>query len=1594
MKLVFVLDFFFWLIGLSSLDTHFQAQELDPTFWENSECVPALLSDIQGSSEYVFCAGDEVLLEVFSNSVDSPVFTWYADQELTVIISQGPELVLDNSLSLEKVFVSVEGKNTCRSDVGEAKQVDVRFHSISEPLLPRGLSYFSPQGFGVEIVAEYPDPAQSDIFEFHWFDDVGSLIEVSSVFTVDKELPRGFYQYSVASKNSLTGCISNRLEFTVVVDDTEIPLDNCTEAGSYTISSNICPSCTVDLPDNAVDYNMETYSELRAVKNTFNGGYIGQNLIFPIVGNKGDSVSVSLSFPGWNEQLDKLSSISLSLYNGTRKVSSEYFLNTDAVHVKRAGEVYKFTIPADLQDNSESYVSVLVKSYTALPDFFANVRVHMAEMIFAIPTYPLDPFTTCEGTSTRISAIPGENTFLRWYSTERGGVELSSGNGYTTPKLSVPGEYTYWVSVFRSNCESYARYPVRVTVTARPTLSDIEVEGGGEYCYGDVVVLKPGIQKDSQFSQEEIKFLWYHDALGVNKVTSTEKIELTPEGNLILQDYMPGEYSFFLSAGTDASCMLLPPDFKKVEFNIREEIQPPVFSNSEIELCSELTPTLEILKATENVQVKWYQDQTLQSPLPLTTLLKDGVTYYAVTVNQYNCESIQSAPVTVSLISCAPVLSITKSYIDSTSFTVISGEELSYSIVIRNDGLFTAYDLLLDDPLPAGTSYVSSTPEGELGSGKVSWSLDSLRGGESRVFELRLLVSPSLEEGTVLRNTAYLTGPDGELEDESEPVTVLRESSLRVEKELLSSGSVYPGDTVRYRISVDNSGPSDASLLRLVDDLPDELEYVGSEGGAYQSATHEVIWELERLGVGARASFELVTRVSLSREPGLIRNSVIVLDRNDEEEDTDTNEEVEVVPLVPELFLEKSLQGPAEVLAGGELVYRLLVENRGRGIAYNLLLEDPLPEGTSYVSSTPEGELGSGKVSWSLDSLRGGESRVFELRLLVSPSLEEGTVLRNTAYLTGPDGELEDESEPVTVLRESSLRVEKELLSSASVYPGDTVRYRISVDNSGPSDASLLRLVDDLPDELEYVGSEGGAYQSATHEVIWELERLGVGARASFELVTRVSLSREPGLIRNSVAVLNRNGEEEDTDTNEEVEIIDKEKIELQISKSIIGSPVRIGGKFRFGIQLKNAGTLSLNDLVLTDTLQPYLDFLSSDLLPTANEEGVLTWEIDELEAGESIKWEFEVQLAYQTNLIGGEVTNKIWAIAEGQPDRWFAEVTEEIFGASLSELQVNKSLIGNVFNVGDVVEYGISILNQGEHPIWNVKMKDYFPTGLQFVGFDGAGFLELYDIDSLEITIPVLEVGQELGFTLSFLLVEFSQGMVNVVTVSADNAPDVTDASEILELREVDVAVLKEVSASLVEVGREFGYKITVSNISEVEASAIEVIDVLPVQLDYVRSIYSTGLASYNSSERLLTWKIEKLLPGEAVELTVIVLATTEGTSIANSASVSSHEQDSDYSNNESTVIHVQFSIHFPNVFTPNGDGINDTWEITGINLFPTNSLVIVNRWGVEVFGTDNYKNEWTGGNLVEGTYFYSFKWKDDSNQVYEKTGFIHLKK
>ena len=67
---------------------------------------------------------------------------------------------------------------------------------------------------------------------------------------------------------------------------------------------------------------------------------------------------------------------------------------------------------------------------------------------------------------------------------------------------------------------------------------------------------------------------------------------------------------------------------------------------------------------------------------------------------------------------------------------------------------------------------------------------------------------------------------------------------------------------------------------------------------------------------------------------------------------------------------------------------------------------------------------------------------------------------------------------------------------------------------------------------------------------------------------------------------------------------------------------------------------------------------------------------------------------------------------------------------------------------------------------------------------------------------------------------------------------------------------------------------------------------------------------------------------------------------------------------------------LFIPNAFSPNGDGVNDFWEILGLQNYSGNKLEVYNRLGIKLYETNDYKNDWygtyNGQQLPDGTYFY----------------------
>ncbi len=203
-----------------------------------------------------------------------------------------------------------------------------------------------------------------------------------------------------------------------------------------------------------------------------------------------------------------------------------------------------------------------------------------------------------------------------------------------------------------------------------------------------------------------------------------------------------------------------------------------------------------------------------------------------------------------------------------------------------------------------------------------------------------------------------------------------------------------------------------------------------------------------------------------------------------------------------------------------------------------------------------------------------------------------------------------------------------------------------------------------------------------------------------------------------------------------------------------------------------------------------------------------------------------------------------------------------------------------------------------------------------------------------------------------------------------------------------IDILVEKSVDSPESLIGDIINFTITATNLSMERGIDIVVLDLIDGDSGF--EIVSTNAESgiYDSTTGL--WTIPELL-GEASTNLFISVRVAQLGRLGNTASlISSVPIDGDNSNNSATVEISSSQSEcvdqgtLCNLFSPNGDGINDTLILVGHQNFPNNNLQIFDRYGNLVYEEQGYDSTWDGtgdnGDLPKGTYFYVLDLGDGS--------------
>ena len=211
------------------------------------------------------------------------------------------------------------------------------------------------------------------------------------------------------------------------------------------------------------------------------------------------------------------------------------------------------------------------------------------------------------------------------------------------------------------------------------------------------------------------------------------------------------------------------------------------------------------------------------------------------------------------------------------------------------------------------------------------------------------------------------------------------------------------------------------------------------------------------------------------------------------------------------------------------------------------------------------------------------------------------------------------------------------------------------------------------------------------------------------------------------------------------------------------------------------------------------------------------------------------------------------------------------------------------------------------------------------------------------------------------------------------------------------DLEVVKVVDELRPVVGAEVTFTIVVANIGNVTAPDVVISEQIPSGYVFVSYISTTGTYSEFDGE----WIVGQLNPDqvEVLEITVEVLGFGDYLNRAFvDNSVAGVDVNTENDTGEAEVDPICLTIY--NEFSPNGDGVNETFVIDCLERFPDNKLEVYNRWGNIVYSKKGYLNDWGGtsngravinqsDNLPVGTYYYVLDLSDGSEP---RVGWLYI--
>ena len=719
---------------------------------------------------------------------------------------------------------------------------------------------------------------------------------------------------------------------------------------------------------------------------------------------------------------------------------------------------------------------------------------------------------------------------------------------------------------------------------------------------------------------------------------------------------------------------------------------------------------------------------------------------------------------TATLVRAVVAIAVTKT---ATPSPVVAGRPLTYTLTFTDNGPSDTTNARIVDTIPASTTFQGSPTTTAGTCSTAGATLTCLLGrvtAGSTVTVTVVVDVASTFTGSSLTNTATGSSDQASAVAASVTTTVGRQADLAIVK-TGPPGAVTAGTSGTWTFTITNNGPSLADRYTVSDPLPAGLS-VTSVSDPACTGTTTVTCSFGSLAAGASRSFTVTTSTPASLASGPLSNtaSITAAAPSDPASSNDTSTSVMTIVRSADLSVTKTGAGP--LVAGSPYTWTIGAANAGPSDAPSTTVTDSLPSGLAFVSagSDPRCSATGQLVTCVLGTMVPGASTSLTVVTSTSASLTAGATVTNGAAISStvsdPVAGNDNATASATVSTRADLVVTK--TGPATVTPGRSATWTLTVTNSGPSDAQAVVVDDAAPAGVTWTSaSASDPAMSCTTAIRCPLATLAAGATVTVTVTGTIAASFPAAKITNTATVAAVTADPVPGNNSSSATSTVTTEADLVVAKTAGTATVVAGTTATWTVTVTNNGPSTARSVSLAEGLPTGVTIYS--LNPSVGSCGATSCDLGDLAAGATTTIGVTTVIPSDT-ADASTVTNTASASSTtADPTAANNTASADMIVATSADLSITKRNTSASVTAGTATTWTMTVVNAGPSTSMATTVRDPLPPG----------------VTAVVATTPIGSCS--IGATLDCALGALDPGQAVTIVLDATTAPSLAGGSTLV---------------------------------------------------------------------------------------------------------------------------------------------------------------------------------------------------------------------